>query len=455
MKKLLQYGTGPILILLLIAGAWWFYNSQMRRETVVNFRTEPVVRDTLTSSIAGTGTVEPEELVNVGAQVGGMITEFGKDVNGKSVDYGSVVKAGSVLARIDDSLYSAEVKQCEAALKQSEASILQAEAQIEKAKANINLSEANYSLAKINMDRSARLLASQSTSQSDFDACKNSFDSAVATVAQNKAELASYQAQHISALASKSAAEAKLASARYNLNYCVITSPVDGVIIDRRVNIGQTVISSMSAPSLFLLAKDLRRMQIWVTVNEADIGQIKPGQPVWFSVDAFQGEEFQGVVHKIRLNATMSSNVVTYVVEVNTDNSDGKLLPYLTANVKFILAQRENVLIVPNSALRFTPGAQIPGAANVPELASGERLVWTLNSDGQSITPVKVKTGLNNGSSTEIISGNLSENATVVTAAETVTVAAASSSTENKSPFMPTPPHRSNSRNNSKGSTAK
>lgn len=129
------------------------------------------------------------------------------------------------------------------------------------------------------------------------------------------------------------------------------------MIIDRRVSVGQTVVSSMSAPSLFLIAKDLRRMQIWVSVNEADVGMIKVGQPVIFTVDAFQGREFKGEVQKIRLNATMSQNVVTYVVEVGTDNSDGTLLPYLTANVKFILDKRENAFAVPNAALRFTPDA--------------------------------------------------------------------------------------------------
>ena len=127
------------------------------------------------------------------------------------------------------------------------------------------------------------------------------------------------------------------------------------MIVDRRVNIGQTVVSSLSAPSLFLIAKDLTRIQVWASVNEADIGNIHPGQPVTFTVDAFPGATFQGVVGKIRLNATMTQNVVTYTVEVNTDNADGKLLPYLTANLKFMVGEHQDVLMVPNAALRFVP----------------------------------------------------------------------------------------------------
>ena len=140
-----------------------------------------------------------------------------------------------------------------------------------------------------------------------------------------------------------------------NLGYCTIKSPVRGVIVDRRVNIGQTVVSSMSATSLFLIAKDLKHIQVWLSVNEADIGSISIGQSVTFTVDAFPNRLFHGEVGKIRLNATMTQNVVTYTVEVNTKNEDGKLLPYLTANAKFKIGRREGVLLVPNAALRWSP----------------------------------------------------------------------------------------------------
>ena len=153
-------------------------------------------------------------------------------------------------------------------------------------------------------------------------------------------------------------AKANLETAQTNVNYCTITSPVKGVIVDRRVNMGQTVVSSLSAPSLFLIARDLTRMQLWASVNEADIGQIHPGQPVQFTVDAFANTTFRGEVSQIRLNANMTQNVVTYTVVVTTDNTSGRLLPYMTANVKFEVAKRNKVLLVPERGPALETPAQ-------------------------------------------------------------------------------------------------
>ena len=229
--------------------------------------------------------------------------------------------------------------------------------------------------------------------------------------------------------------------ANRNLGYCVISSPVDGVIIDRRVSIGQTVAASMNTPSLFLIAKDLKKMQVWVSVNEADIGQIEPGIPVTFTVDTFPDVEFQGVVQKIRLNATMSQNVVTYVVEVGTDNSDGKLLPYLTANVKFILKQRENVLSIPNAALRFSPEDEmVPPQYRNFQPGEGERVVWVLEQE--QIRPVTIRVGLNDGIATEVIAGELQEAMQVVTGTEVVSAATDNAGGNSTSPFLPKPPSR-------------
>jgi HlyD family secretion protein len=229
--------------------------------------------------------------------------------------------------------------------------------------------------------------------------------------------------------------EASLRRAQQNLDYCTIVSPVKGVIIDRRVNIGQTVVSSLSAPSLFLIAKDLTRIQVWASVNEADIGSIHAGQPVTFTVDAYPGMTFQGEVGKIRLNATMTQNVVTYTVEVNTDNADGKLLPYLTANLKFMVAERQDVLLVPNAALRFLPrpeliveafrqmpkkgrrgqgGAQAktPDKEGKPDTTRGT--LWL--PQGSEVRPLKVKVGLTDGSLTEVSSPELKPGMQVVVA---------------------------------------
>jgi len=252
-------------------------------------------------------------------------------------------------------------------------------------------------------------------------------------------------------------ADAALLKAQRNLDYCFIKSPVDGVIIDRRVSIGQTLVSSMSASSIFLIAKDLRKMQVWVSVNEADIGNIKEGMPVVFTVDAFSDAVFKGVVHKIRLNATMSQNVVTFVVEVATDNSDGKLLPYLTANVKFIMDQRKNVLNVSNAALRFRPPSQLmaPGAAGEVEKfiagkkagtnAPGETMIWQLHSDSGKISPVRVIAGMNDGRMTEISGKDITEGMVILNGAVELSeedIKKRKESQNGRSPFLPTPMQR-------------
>ena len=314
-----------VVLLLMVAVAAWQWRSQ--RAQAALFRTAVVTRGELLVTINATGTVEPEEVIDVGAQVAGRIVAFGQDAKGGSVDYGSKVTAGTVLVRIDDSLYSAEVAV--------------AEAQLGSAKAGLQRTQADLFRAGRDWQRAQKLGPSEALSQSSYDAYQSAYKTAVAQVAVSRAAIRQ--------------AEATLRRAQRNLGYCTIVSPVDGVIIDRRVNIGQTVVASLNAPSLFLLAKDLTRIQVWVAVNEADIGRIHPGMPVHFTVDAFPGETFRGEVGKVRLNAAMNQNVVTYTVEIVTDNSNGRLLPYLTANVEFELERVANALLVPNAALRWTP----------------------------------------------------------------------------------------------------
>ena len=349
-----------------------------------------------------------------------MIAKFGTDAAGKSVDYGSVIREGDILALIDDSLYSAE-------LKSAEAEQLQAKASIQSAKANIQQSEAKYKLALQEWDRARQLYPTNAIAKTTYDTAKADYDAAVADLAIQKASLAQAEAS----LAAANAAQERAAR---NLGYCTIKSPVDGVIIDRRVSIGQTVVSSMSAPSLFLIAKDLKRMQIWVSVNEADVGMIKIGQPVIFSVDAFQGREFKGEVQKIRLNATMSQNVVTYVVEVATDNSSLRLLPYLSANLSFEVDRRDNALAVPNAALRFRPDEKYLAAGT--EIPEG-RCLWILGADGK-LSPVKVKTLVGDGAWTAVESPNISAGMEIVTGVETMSAKKSATAT----PFMPKVPQR-------------
>ncbi|MDD4816376.1 MAG: efflux RND transporter periplasmic adaptor subunit [Victivallaceae bacterium] len=410
------------------AAAWWAYAKIQSSGSKVVYSTAKVERADMRSAISATGTIEPEELVNVGAQVGGMITELGTDAAGHTVDYCSEVKTGMMLAKIDDALYSAAVKNNEAAAEQAKASVA-------NAKANIEVAAAKLELALANWRRAEKLNPQSVIAKSDYDSAKADYASALAEIKVREAELLRCQA-------AQSAAEAALDSADWNYKYCTIKSPVDGVIIDRRINVGQTVNSSMSAPSLFLIAKDLKRMEVWVSVNEADIGQITVGQPAEFKVDAFPGRVFKGEVRKIRMNATMSQNVVTYVAEVFTDNSDGTLLPYLTANVDFILEQRDNVLTVPNSALRFVPDAvqtATPAVAESSESPDAERRVlWTL--DGGKLKPLTVTVGLNDGVRTEILDGAAENTPVVIGASVVETADGDDAGAAAGSPFLPKPP---------------
>jgi HlyD family secretion protein len=408
--------TTAVVLVALLAIMGFLYRNGSSGTT---FRTVPVKRGDLLATISATGTVEPEEVVDIGAQVAGRIVAFGKDKNGQEVDYGSVVEDGTVLARIDDSLYAADAASAKAQLAQAKAAVQKAQADLGQMQAKLVQTENDWARAR-------KLGPSDALSQTDFDAARSAYEVAKANLAVGKAAIA--QAQGTVAQA-----EAALKRALQNLSYCTIVSPVKGVIIDRRVNIGQTVVSSLNAPSLFLLAKDLKRLQVWVSVNEADIGHIQAGQPVSFTVDAFPGEVFHGEVGKVRLNATMTQNVVTYTVEIVTDNSSGKLLPYLTANVNFIVGERKNVLLVPNAALRWVPltdqiapefrivkkkkkGTGSSSQDKSPAAAAQEKqargVIWV--PQGSQVRPIKVKLGLSDGSLTEVASTKLKEGEPVV-----------------------------------------
>jgi len=418
-------GTVAGIIVLGIAGAGVAWYLLRAGDAAADFRTAAVKRGDLLVSISATGTVEPEEVIDVGAQIAGQIVSFGKDAAGRTVDYGSVVEEGTVLAKIDDSLYSADAAQAEAQVQSGRAALQRADADLGQLRAKLHQAERDW-------QRAQKIGPSEALAEASFDAYKSAYESAVANVAVGQAVI-------LQAKAGLAQAEALLRRAQRNLSYTTIKSPVRGVIIDRRVNIGQTVVASLNAPSLFLIAKDLKRMQVWVAVNEADIGKIRPGQPVTFTVDAFPGETFRGEVGKVRLNASMTQNVVTYTVEVITDNSSGRLLPYLTANVQFELNRLTDVLLVPNAALRFRPAAEqvLPefrdafasaaegkarpeeglGAASGPggggAASGGRSSLWL--AAGDYVRPLAVKAGLSDGAMTEVSGENLAEGLDVVT----------------------------------------
>lgn len=429
-----------LLVIVGIAGFSVFSFLQRSGKSATSFRTVAVKRGDLLAAISATGTVEPEEVVDVGAQVAGQIVSFGKDQSGGQIDYGSVVREGMVLAKIDDSLYASDVAQAKSQLEQAKAGVVRAEADLGQMQAKLVQAERDW-------NRARKLGPSDALSQSDFDAAQSAYEVAKANLAVGKAAI-------VQAKDGVTQAQATLNRAQQNLDYCTIKSPVKGVIIDRRVNIGQTVVSSLNAPSLFLIAKDLKRMEVWVSVNEADIGSIHVGQPVTFTADAYPGQTFKGEVGKIRLNATMTQNVVTYTVEVITDNSSGRLLPYLTANVKFMVNSRRNVLLLPNVALRWSPtdeqvapqgrnhskpAPSAVGASGAGADAKGggqeeyiPGVVWV--PDGAFVRSVPVRVGLSDGSITEIQSQDLKEGSLVVTGVESRKSAEPSSAT---SPFTP------------------
>jgi HlyD family secretion protein len=439
MRRPLKVSLTAAAILVLVAGwgAWQWRAHAAHKPT---FREIAVKRGDLFITITATGTLEPEEVVDVGAQVAGQINVFGKDKNGKSIDYGSVVEEGTVLAQIDDSLYKADVDLAQAQLDQDKAGEVRAAADLEQMKAKLTQAEADW-------NRAQKLGPSEALAPTTYDSYKANYEIAKANVDLDAASL-------LQARATTVAAKASLDRVQRTLDYCTIVSPVKGVIIDRRVTIGETVVSSFNTPSLFLIAKDLTRMQVWISVNEADIGNIHPGQPVSFTVDAFPNRTFEGKVGKVRLNATMTQNVVTYTVEVNTDNSNGLLLPYLTANAQFLSGERHNVLLVPNAALRWRPqggliaanyrdsAAAQPVAMHdpAPDAAGPRRPATLWVEDGEFVRPIEVTAGLSDGIETEVEGGGLTEAQHVVVGLQLTSDVADAEADSN--PFAPKNPWR-------------
>jgi HlyD family secretion protein len=410
------------IVVLAAAGILGCFYAFGHKEPKSRLRTAIVKKGDLSTTIHATGTIEPEEVIDIGAQVAGMIQEFGRDPRNSSapIDYGSMVEKGTILAKIDESLYRAAVKQATANMDQAEATVRQAEA-------NLRVMKSKFVQTKRDWDRVQKLQVTKALSELDVDTAKNAFETAEAGVPREEATVDA-------AKKSVEVCRAALETAQVNLNYCTIVSPVKGVIVARRVNIGQTVVASLSAPSLFLLAKDLTRLQIWASVNEADIGHIQPGQAVHFQVAAFPEERFHGKVIQVRLDAAMNQNVVTYTVVVGTDNPDDRLLPYMTATLDFEIERRTSVIRVPNAALRWQPAPHqiapdfraqnpksVPDETGLPSVDAAEGpkekniqegRVWV--EDGQFVRPVKVRVGISDGLLTEIVGGDLQEGTAVV-----------------------------------------
>ncbi|WP_456432943.1 efflux RND transporter periplasmic adaptor subunit [Thermosulfuriphilus sp.] len=353
-----------VLLVASLAALIIFLDSEPEKK---RFQTAEVDQGPIVVRVTATGTVNPVTLVRVGSQVTGTIKEI-------YVDFNSRVRKGEVIARIDPALFEAEVKRTEAA---HQAAL----ADLQGAQATLFEAERNY-------QRQKTLLQKDFISQADLDRAYRDLVAAQAKVKIAKARV----------LETKAAFD----RARANLSYTIITSPVDGIVISRDVDVGQTVVASLQAPSLFVIAQDLTRMQVQADIDEADIGQLKEGLQANFTVDAYPDEVFQGIISQIRYAPKIIQNVVTYEVIILVDNPELKLRPGMTANVSIVVQKKENALRLPNAALHFRPeGLTAP-------LSREGSVVWKLGPSG--LKPVVIKIGLSDDRYTEILkvlNGNL------------------------------------------------
>jgi HlyD family secretion protein len=363
MKKIIVIGIALVMIVL-TAGAFFFLQN---RNKSPQFRMDRVTKGDMRATVMATGSVSAITTVLVGTQVSGTIKIL-------DVDFNSPVKKGQILAQIDPSTFQAQVEQ--------------ARANFLLANANVEKSEAALVDAKRTMERNRLLFARNLIAKSDLDTSETNYLAALAQVSASNAQVKQ--------------AKAALDFANINLNYTKIVSPVDGIVISRNVDVGQTVAASFQTPTLFTIAQDLKEMQIDTNVDEADIGKIEVDQPVEFTVDAYPDITFHGKVSEVRIAPTTVQNVVTYVVVVRVKNPDLKLKPGMTANVSIILADKKAVLKIPNAALRFRPtdrGREVP-----PQKGPA---VWIL--ENRNPKRINVVTGISDGSYTELLSGDLNE----------------------------------------------
>ncbi len=326
----------------------------------VKYKTEPVARGALRATVSASGTLGAVTTVEVGSQVSGQV----RDV---LVDFNSRVAKDQVIARLDPAKMQAKVSQVDAQLALSRANVLQQTAAVARARADILKARAGETQARIDLERKRSLSKSGFTAKIDMDKAVMAHDQATADVASSEAALAMAQAQVETAKATVRQMQASLDDARLDLDHTTIHSPVAGVVVERAIDPGQTVAASFQAPKLFTIAQDLRRMQVLVNVDEADIGRVREGQRVAFTVDSFPDRQFQGRVDQVRLAPQVVQNVTTYIVVVSADNSELKLMPGMTANVHVVVAERNEALKVPDAALRFHP----QGAGATPAAAPG------------------------------------------------------------------------------------
>lgn len=351
MKKISKIWIGIGIIAVLAIATWMF--SGGKKEQAVTFDTAKVELANIKNSVTATGSVEPVTSVTVGTQVSGIISRL-------YVDYNTVVKKGQIIAELDKTNLISELNT--------------AKANLSSAQSSLNYESANYK-------RYATLFKKGLVSADEYESAKLNFEKAKDQVAQSRE---------------------MVQKAQTNLSYAIITSPIDGVVISKSVEEGQTVAASYATPELFTIAKDLKDMQVVANVDEADIGDVKEGERVSFTVDAYPNDTFEGVVKQVRQEATTTNNVVTYEVVISAPNSELKLKPGLTANVTIYTAERQNVLCVSTKALRFTPTQDLIKGCKIVD-CKGKNKVWT--REGNTFKAHAVQIGMSDGIHTEILSG--------------------------------------------------
>ena len=433
--------TAAAAIIVIAAGSW----SLIRGHTDTRYRTIPAAHGNLLLTVSATGNPNAVVTVQVGSQVSGNIMELDADFNSR-------VKKGQVVARIDPTLFQARVTQSQAALDASRIAVTNASAQIEQRKSELAESKANLAAAsagvlraraalldaRIKYQRRQTLFQSALIAKEDLETAQAAYDTAVGgldaaqaqqsaakqAIAAAQAQVEVAQALYASAQAAVRQAQAALAQARTDLDHTFIRAPVDGVVVARNVNVGQTVAASLQAPNLFDIAQDLTKMQVDTSVSEADIGKVQPGQPATFTVDAYPGRVFRGAVSEIRKAPINVQNVITYDVVVAVDNPDLKLFPGMTATVRIVTGRRNNVLRVPNAALRFRPAsAETPSRSR----RAIQESVWILDPRGRP-EEVHITTGASDGAMTEITGGGLKPGDPVIVAALSPGAASSSAS---------------------------
>lgn len=394
MKKRKFVTIGGMLLVLGV-GAYCFHGCSSKEK--INWQTDNVTRHSMSDMVSATGTVEPVTKVDVGTQVSGIVDKI-------YVDYNSVVKKGQLIAEMDKITLQAE--------------LVSQEAQLANAKAEYDYQQKNYTRNKV-------LFEKELISDSDYETATYNYEKAKSAYEKSQADII---------------------KVRRNLGYAVITSPIDGVVISREVEEGQTVAAGFETPTLFTIARDLTEMQVIADVDEADIGQVVEGQRVTFSVDAYPNDVFEGVVTQVRLEATVESNVVTYEVVISAPNPDLKLKPGLTATVLIYTLEKENALTISPKALRFVPDAAVAEANGITLMPihidnpALQKTVWV--KDGQTLEEKEVQTGTSTTSLTEVL-GGLTEGQEIVTGMEMAgqqAVAPQQGGETESSPFMPKRP---------------